>query len=93
MEAFLKYIVSFLYNFNEKLIHGKAERYCRDKGMKLYRNWNEKIQKCMALNVKKVSKHIMPGWLSDTPREFISVKANEVSRIQINEVQLLSSCF
>ena len=47
----------------------------------------------MALKVNKVSKHIMPGWLSDTPREFISVKANEVSRIQINEVQLLSSCF
>lgn len=47
----------------------------------------------MALNVTKVSKHIMPGWLSDTPRELISVKANEVRRIQINEVQLLSSCF
>ena len=61
--------------------------------MKLYNNWKEKIQKCMALNVNKVSKQIMPGWLSDTPREFISVKANEVGRIQINEVQLLSSCF
>ena len=30
--------VSFSYNFNKKLIHGKAELYCRDKGMKLYNN-------------------------------------------------------